>query len=144
MVKCFVRETNHPFVRHAILLSFLVVLLSGAASMSLATGPSGTLSADCRADSVKLQLPEDLCALFLERLAAAYPDRTVTLAETGAGPADLRRVVVRAAGGLIAARIERTGHTSGPTLGAGRRGAPLDRTALARFLDGLIAVMPQI
>lgn len=140
-VKCFVRETNRIPARggnRPLCALVSALFLAGTAAMSSAMGtPPRGLTAQCQSESAKQPLPEGLCALFIDRLAAAYPDRAVRQGDS----ADLQLVVLRAGSGLLVARLDVAGQ-SGVARGTGRRGAPLDAAALARFLDALIAATP--
>lgn len=91
----------------------------------------------CQATGAKVTVTPTLCALFLQRLAAAYPDRSFTQGE----PADLILVVSRNDARGFAARID-LGDTQGAPLATVRRGAPLDDAARALLMDALIAATP--
>lgn len=116
----------------------LIWLGFGMSEQAGAMGASPqTLSASCASEGDKTVLPDGFCALFLQRLALAYPDRTVTHQI----PGDLRLVVQKLTAGGIIARID-SATGKGEATGMMQRGAPLDQTSLTRFMDGLISDNP--
>lgn len=90
----------------------------------------------------KAALPADrICALLADRLARAYPGRTVRLAD-GDDPATLRLDLMTAAPRRLEARLHWAGADPGPARGTAIADADLDETAMAAFLDALIAATP--
>lgn len=124
----------------SLLLGGLIAATTDGGGQALAD-TTDTILAACDLPA-KAALPDDgLCALFAERMAAAWPGRRVELAPEGA-EATLRLVVLSAAPGRLEARIDWTGAPAGPAIGTAQADAPLDTAALAAFLDRLIAETP--
>ena len=130
----------------ALLLACLGPALPGAAGEA-----RPDLSVACRLpEKAALKEAEGaaLCALFLERLALAWPGYALRgLAEAQSG-ADLVLVVTRSDARTLAARIDLAAEAgqagrAGQTLATARRDAPLDRAARAQLFDELIAETPR-
>ena len=112
-----------------------------AAPAAQAMGDAITpLRLGCRTESAKARVDDEICTLFLERVAARYPNHDLQLIGAGAG-ADLTLVLLDANAQSFTARVD---HAQGPgePLGTMRRGAPLDRAARAQLLDQLLAATP--
>jgi len=90
----------------------------------------------CRSESDKIEVSEDLCALFADRVRAAVTRPTAAVAEFE--DADLTLVVLRADAQTLSARID-TPSGPGEPRAAARRDAPLDNTTQARLIDSLLA-----
>jgi hypothetical protein len=107
-------------------------------AQTLPDSPAAPLLAACNLPAKASGPVDGLCPLFLARLSAALPGRTVRPAEDPAAAAVLLDVLALAPGRLEA-RILAAGAAPGPALGTARADAPLDEAALAAFLDRLIA-----
>ncbi|MFD2173099.1 hypothetical protein [Rhodobacter lacus] len=112
-----------------------------AAPAEAERGAATPLAVACRSDQPKLSTPEAICALFVERVAARYPDRAVILQESPA-PA-LTLVLLQASTQQFVARLDPPGGT-GEAQGAGRFDAPLDDAARAALIDRLLDAAPPL
>ncbi|KMK63975.1 hypothetical protein [Puniceibacterium sp. IMCC21224] len=121
------------------LTSLWMIFSGGAGAEAMGNSPR-QLTATCGTEGAKTALPDGLCALFLQRLAVAYPDARVTEGS------ELRLVVQKLSGVSITARIDTVQADGVTQQGAHRammrRGAAPDQAALSQFLDALIGATP--
>lgn len=99
------------------------------------------LLVSCAYAEGKAPLPAEICALFLERVAARYPARRPRISPEGAA-GDLRLVVLTSRARSFTARLD-LGAVQGVPLSTMRADAPLDRSAYSVFFDRLLERGPQ-
>lgn len=95
----------------------------------------------CVAPPGKGHIPDWLCPLFIDRLAAAGGGAFVAAAADG--PADVRLVVGQAGAQGFMGHVEWTGQVPGPALGTAVKDALLSPAVLAALLDQLIERAPR-
>lgn len=118
----------------------MALLCVGGMSAAMEQKPEGVVKVACVSGSDKVTVPEEICPLFAQRLAVAYPG---ALFAPSAPPGRLTLIVTRAGTGLFAARIFRDDGTEGRENSMARQGAALNTEAYTRFLDTLIADGPK-
>ena len=113
-----------------------VKVMGVVAGMGLAgpAGAAGTVTFDCVALSAKSGDAEPVCALFGQRLAAAFPSRPVARAPD----ADVVLVVDRATARSFMARLDWRGQPPGALRGVARQDADLDDAARSDLIDSLL------
>ena len=97
-------------------------------------GMAGPVTFDCVALTVKSGDVETVCALFGQRLAAAFPALQVTRAPD----ADVVLAIDRATARSFMARLDWRGQPPGELRGVARQDADLDDAARSELIDSLL------
>lgn len=113
----------------------VMILVAGMGFVPRA-GMAGAVTFDCVALTAKSGDAEPICALFGQRLAAAFPGRSVTRATDA--DADVVLAVDRAAARSFMARLDWRGRPPGEMRGIARQDADLDDAARSELIDSLL------
>lgn len=110
-------------------LALLVVLVTAVKGTAMSDTPAAT----CTSANPKVTLPDTLCPLFLDRLAALRPDWQGQGLTLVVGDATPRRFI---------AHLEAPGWRGEPR-GTMQSGGRLSQDRIAQLLDGLIVALPR-
>lgn len=94
---------------------------------------------DCVRGSAKVGDVGRVCALFEQRLSAAFPGRVVHRSDD----ADVVLVVEMSGEQSFVARVDWRGRARGDALGVAVKGAALGEEKKAELIDSLLRTMPQ-
>lgn len=111
-------------------LLVMCVVLGGEAKAEAGNG----LTFDCVLNSDKVGEIGTICAVFADRLAAAFPGRTFQRSDD----ADVLLVVERASQKALVARIDWRGQDKGMALGVAIKGGTLGDRQLGGLIDSLL------
>ncbi|MDR7123685.1 hypothetical protein [Pseudotabrizicola sp. 4114] len=111
-----------------------VMVLVAGIGVAPRAGVAGPLTFDCVGLGAKSGDAEAVCALFGQRLAAAFPGRLVTRAPA----ADVVLAIDRATARSFMARLDWRGQPPGEMRGIARQDADLDDAARSELIDSLM------